>query len=67
MAFGDPRLEVAAPGGDIREAMRSGERRAAGVVAAIERGAFPVRPADASRCRFCPFPTVCRKDDAGAA
>ena len=66
VAFGDPRLEVAAPGGDIREAMRSGERRAAGVVAAIERGAFPVRPADASRCRFCPFPTVCRKDDAGA-
>ena len=65
VAFGDPRLEVPAAGDDIAAAMRAGERRAVEVVDAIERGAFPPRPADASRCRFCPFPTVCRKDDAG--
>ena len=63
VAFGDPRLEVPAGGGDIEAAMRTGERRVVEAVDAIERGAFPVRPADASRCRFCPFPTVCRKDD----
>ncbi|MCY4661675.1 MAG: PD-(D/E)XK nuclease family protein [Acidobacteria bacterium] len=65
VAFGDPRLEVPASGDDIEAAMRAGERRAVETVDAIERGAFPPRPADASRCRFCPYPTVCRKDDVG--
>ncbi len=65
VAFGDPRLEVPASGDDIEDAMRAGERRAVETVDAIERGAFPPRPADASRCRFCPYPTVCRKDDVG--
>ena len=64
VAFGDPRLEVPAAGDDIAAAMRAGARRAVEVVEAIERGTFPPRPADASRCRHCPFPTVCRKDDA---
>ena len=62
VAFGDPRLEVPAAAGDVESAMRAGERRVVEVVGAIERGAFPPRPADASRCRSCPFPTVCRKD-----
>ena len=64
VAFGDPRLEVPAAGDDIEAAMRTGQRRVVEAVDAIERGAFPPRPADA-RCRFCAFPTVCRKDDAG--
>ena len=62
VAFGDPRLEVPAAAGDVEAAMRAGERRVVEVVGAIEREAFPPRPADASRCRSCPFPTVCRKD-----
>lgn len=65
VAFGDPRLEVPAAGDDVEAAMRAGERQVVEVVDAIERGAFPARPADASRCRFCPFPTVCRKGDVG--
>ena len=63
VAFGDPRLEVPAAGGDIEAAMRTGERRVVETVDAIERGVFPAHPADPSRCRFCPYPTVCRKDD----
>ena len=67
VAFGDPRLEVPAVGDDIQAAMRAGERRVVDVIDAIESGAFPPRPADASRCRFCAFPTVCRKDNVGVA
>lgn len=51
---------------DVDEsAMREGRERLLTVVDAVERGAFPVRPADPFRCNWCAFPSVCRKDYVG--
>ena len=65
VAFGDPRLRVSLPGGDMAGAMRDGKRRLVEAVQSIERGDFPPRPAEISRCQFCAYPTVCRKDYVG--
>ena len=62
LAFGDPRLQVAVPGGDVAGAMADGEERVVELVEAIEAGVYPPRPVDRSRCASCAFPTVCRKD-----
>ena len=64
LAFGDPRLQVAAPGEDVGRAMAEGEARVVELVNGIEAGAYPPRPVDRARCASCAFPTVCRKDDA---
>jgi len=63
LAFGDPRLQVAVPGGDVAAAMAAGEARVVELVEAIEAGVYPPRPIDRARCAACDFPTVCRKDD----
>ncbi len=65
VAFGDPRLRVSVPGGDMTGAMRDGERRLVDAVQSIEHGDFPPRPAEIFRCQFCAYPTVCRKDYVG--
>ena len=62
LAFGDPRLQVAVPGGDVAAAMAAGEARVVELVEAIEAGVYPPRPIDRARCAACDFPTVCRKD-----
>ena len=62
LAFGDPRLQVAVPGGDVARAMADGEARVVQLVEAIEAGVYPPRPIDRARCAACDFPTVCRKD-----
>ena len=46
-------------------AMREGQARLLAVVDGVERGEFPVRPADPFRCNWCAFPSVCRKDYVG--
>ena len=62
LAFGDPRLQVAVPGGDVAAAMDAGGARVVELVEAIEAGRYPPRPVDRARCAACDFPTVCRKD-----
>lgn len=62
LAFGDPRLHVSVPGGEVARAIAAGEERVIELVEAIEAGEYPPRPVDRLRCATCPFPTVCRKD-----
>ncbi len=62
VAFGDPRLQVSVPGGDVAAAIAEGEARVVELVEAIEEGEYPPRPVDRLRCMTCSFPTVCRKD-----
>ena len=62
LAFGDPRLHVSVPGGEVARAIAAGEERVVELVEAIEAGEYPPRPVDRLRCATCPFPTVCRKD-----
>lgn len=51
---------------DLDEAARrEGEARLLAVVDGVERGRFPVQPADPFRCNWCAFPSVCRKDYVG--
>ena len=64
-AFGEPRVHVALGRRSFDDDVRAGERRAVEVVEGIERGEFPVRPAELYRCNFCAYPTVCRKDYVG--
>ena len=62
VAFGDPRLQVSVPGGDVAAAIAEGEARVVALVEAIEAGEYPPRPVDRLRCMTCSFPTVCRKE-----
>ena len=62
LAFGDPRLQVSVPRGDVAGAIADGEARVVELVEAIEAGEYPPRPIDRSPCASCAFPTVCRKD-----
>ena len=62
LAFGDPRLQVPIPGGDLAGAITDAGARVVELVEAIEAGRFPPRPVDRSRCASCSFPTLCRKD-----
>ncbi len=52
----------AADGGETLEAARL---RLTGILDGIHRGEFPPRPHDQQMCRYCSFPTVCRKDYVG--
>ena len=62
VAFGDPRLQVTVPGGDVAAAIAEGEARVVELVEAIEAGEYPPLPVDRLRCMTCSFPTVCRKE-----
>ena len=64
-AFGEPRLHKPLSRTNLASRLADGERRAVGVVDAIERGEYPVRPAELFGCGFCAYPTVCRKDYVG--
>lgn len=63
VAFGDPRLQVSVPGGDVAAAIAAGEARVVELVEALEAGEYPPRPVERLRCRTCSFPTVCRKEN----
>ena len=65
VAFSEPRLQVPLGRRGFVKAVADGERRALDVLDQIERGDYPVRPAELYRCTYCPYPTVCRKDYAG--
>ena len=65
VAFGEPRLQVPLGRRGFAKAVTEGERRALDVLDQIERGDYPVRPAELYRCTYCPYPTVCRKDYVG--
>ena len=65
IAFGETRLQMPLGRQGFMKAVTDGERRALDVVDQIERGDYPVRPAELFRCRYCPYPTVCRKDYVG--
>ena len=64
-AFGEPRIHRPIGRSDFAQEVTEGERRAADVLDRIERGEFPVQPAEPFRCTFCAYPTVCRKDYVG--
>lgn len=65
VAFGDPRLVVRVGADDPQKMLAEGQRRFVSAIDSIERGEFPPRPIDLSRCAFCAYPTVCRKDYVG--
>ena len=46
-------------------ALQSAQERVLATVDAIERGAFPPRPAELFRCATCAYAAVCRKDYVG--
>jgi RecB family exonuclease len=50
-------------GDDVLDAAR---QRVFDIAEGIGRGAFPPRPEDPIRCTWCPYPSVCRKDDIDA-
>ena len=64
-AFGEPRLHKPLARSDLESRLTEGQRRAIAVVDAIERGEYPVRPAELFGCNFCAYPTVCRKNYVG--
>ena len=47
------------------KAVADGEARLLGVVDALERGEFPVRPDEPFLCNWCAYPGLCRKDYVG--
>jgi RecB family exonuclease len=51
--------------GSLAEAVAEGQARLLDTVAAIESGAFPVKPEEPYRCQWCAYATVCRKDYVG--
>jgi len=51
--------------GDLASALAEGQARLVAAVDSIERGEFPVRPDEPYLCRWCAYPTVCRKDYVG--
>jgi inactivated superfamily I helicase len=67
VAFGDrrPSTFLAPAGTPFEAAVAEGQQRFLDAVDGIERGAFPVRPAEPFRCAFCAYPSVCRKDYVG--
>jgi CRISPR/Cas system-associated exonuclease Cas4 (RecB family) len=67
VAFGDPRsfVPLETRGSPFAEVVREGQARFVEAVQGIERGSFPVRPAEPFRCNYCAYPTVCRKDYVG--
>ena len=70
VAFGERQAFVRLGGrqgdeGKVAEAIESGQTLFLDTVEAIERGEFPVTPDEPFMCRFCAFPSVCRKDYVG--
>ena len=51
--------------GRLADAVDAGQALFLDAIDAIERGEFPVRPEEPYRCRFCAYPSVCRKDYVG--
>jgi RecB family exonuclease len=59
-------VTTAFEGLDKRDAViGEGLARLVASVEGIERGSFTVDPVEQHACTFCPYPTVCRKDDLG--
>ena len=58
----DPKIYA---GADVAELLSDGQARLLKAVESIERGDFAVRPADPRDCKWCPYPSVCRKEYAG--
>ncbi|MEX2270560.1 MAG: PD-(D/E)XK nuclease family protein [Vicinamibacterales bacterium] len=52
-------------GAAIDALLKDGQARLVAAVEAIERGDFPARPGDPRDCKWCPYPSVCRKEYAG--
>jgi len=68
VAFGGkrPLVRVVRSGAADREQVLEGARaRAIGLVDGIEQGTFPPRPYETRICRYCAYPSVCRKDYVG--
>ncbi len=67
VAFGESRpfISLASAGPTFDAAAAAGAARFLDAVDEIASGAFPVRPAEPFRCRFCAYPSVCRKDAVG--
>jgi RecB family exonuclease len=70
VAFGERQAFVRLGGrqgdeGKVADALESGQALFLDTVEAIERGEFPVSPDEPFMCRFCAFPSVCRKDYVG--
>ncbi|HEY7473989.1 MAG TPA: PD-(D/E)XK nuclease family protein [Vicinamibacterales bacterium] len=49
----------------LADAVAAGQALFLDAIDGIERGEFPVRPEEPYRCRFCAYPSVCRKDYVG--
>ena len=58
----DPKVYA---GADVDALLADGQARLVKAVDAIERGEFPARPNDPRDCKWCPYPSVCRKEYAG--
>ena len=58
----DPKIYA---GADVGALLSDGQARLLKAVESIERGDFAVRPADPRDCKWCPYPSVCRKEYAG--
>ena len=56
---------MATRGRDVSTSLATGQARCLEAVDGIERGEFPVTPAEPFRCSWCGYATVCRKDDVG--
>lgn len=67
IAFNERRAftPLAQAGKPFDDAVRQGQERFVGAVEGIERGEFPVRPAEPYRCAYCAYPSICRKDYVG--
>ncbi|MGH9315483.1 MAG: PD-(D/E)XK nuclease family protein, partial [Vicinamibacterales bacterium] len=70
VAFGERQAFVRLGGrqgdaGKVADAVDAGQALFLDAIDAIERGEFPVRPEEPYRCRFCSYPSVCRKDYVG--
>jgi RecB family exonuclease len=67
VAFNERRsfTPLAQPGKPFADAVRQGQERFVSAIEGIERGEFPVRPAEPYRCVYCAYAPVCRKDYVG--
>lgn len=52
-------------GGDVATLLADGQARLLAAVDAIERGDFAPRPHKPQECRWCAYPSICRKEYAG--
>jgi RecB family exonuclease len=55
-------VSIVEPGDDAPKILSDARARLFDVVDAVTSGAFPPRPRDIADCRYCAFPSVCRKD-----